>query len=140
MEKDFVEFDRDKLTITVHLEDGSTLVVGKDDVKMTAFSGGPGGQNVNKNMNGVRLTYHIPEERRSNAKKTRELVTKSIRQRKREQNVTQAFEQLADKIRRYFEVKPERKETKTPKKEKEKRLKDKKMQSQKKTVSQKSFR
>ena len=132
MEKDFVQFDKDKLSITVKLDDGSTLVIRKNDIEMSAFSGGPGGQNVNRNMTGVRLIYRIPEERRSSARKTRELVSKSMNQRSKDQNITQAFRQLAEKIRRYFYVQPKRKKTKTPKRAKEKRLSSKKIQSQKK--------
>ena len=127
MEKDFVEFDRENLTITVHLDDDKDIVISKSNIDISYFSGGPGGQNVNKNMNGVRLIYRIPDEYIRSAQKTRELVTKSMGQRRKEQNVTQAFEQLADKIRRYFYVQPERKKTKTPKSAKEKRIHGKKL-------------
>ncbi len=139
MEKDFVQLDKDKLLITVKLDDGGMLVIGKDDVDISSFSGGPGGQNVNRNMVGVRLIYRIPEDYLSAAKKTRELVTKSMSQRSHEQNMLQAFRQLADKVRRYFYVQPERKKTKTPKRAKEKRLSNKKMQSQKKQSRKKVF-
>jgi ribosome-associated protein len=127
MEKDFVEIDRENLKITVHLVEGKDLVIGKYDIEISYFSGGPGGQNVNKNMNGVRLIYRIPTEYIRGGQKTRELVTRSINQRKKEQNIAQAFEQLADKIRRYFYVQPQRKKTRTPKSAKEKRIHGKKM-------------
>ncbi len=132
---DFVTFDRDSLTITAALPEGK-LEIKKDDVEISFFSGGPGGQNVNKNQNGVRLIYQIPDEYRRSAQKTRELVTRSIGQRSREQNLAQAFSQLTDKLRRYFYVQPERKKTRIPKKSKEKRLHDKKLQSQKKQSRQ----
>lgn len=122
-----MEFDSDGLKITVHLDGGKDMVIGKNDVEISYFSGGPGGQNVNKNMNGVRLIYRIPEAYLRASQKTRELVTKSMGQRKKEQNVTQAFEQLADKIRRYFYIQPERKKTRTPRAAKEKRIHGKKL-------------
>ena len=134
MEKDFVEFDREKFTIVVHLQGGNDLIIGKNDVEISYFSGGPGGQNVNKNMNGVRLIYRIPEEFRMNVLKTQELVSRSISQRKREQNLALAFEQLAYKARRYFYVKPERKQTHIPKSVTEKRLSGKKMHGRKKEL------
>jgi ribosome-associated protein len=127
MEKDLVEIDRENLKIIVHLGGGKDLVIGKYDIETSYFSGGPGGQNVNKNMNGVRLIYRIPNEYVRGGQKTRELVTRSINQRKKEQNVTLAFEQLADKIRRYFYVQPQRKKTRTPRSAKEKRMYGKKM-------------
>ena len=83
-------------------------------------------------MSGVRLMYHIPEDYRMLRSKTRELVTRSINERKKERNLTHAFEQLVHKVHRYFYVKPERKKTKIPKKSKKKRLTNKKMQSLKK--------
>jgi ribosome-associated protein len=127
MENDFVEIDRENLKITVHLRGGKDLVIGKYDIEISYFSGGPGGQNVNKNMNGVRLIYRIPTGHLRGGQKTRELVTRSINQRKKEQNIAQAFEQLADKLRRYFYVQPQRKKTRTPKSAKEKRIHGKKM-------------
>jgi len=127
----FVKFDKDKLIIIIELYN-KKIIISKDDIDVSSFSGGPGGQNVNRNMNGVRLIYRIPNEFRSIAKKTKELVTKSINQRNRHQNMVQAFEQLTDKVRRYFYVQPKRSKTKIPKKSKENRLKNKKYCSQQK--------
>ena len=132
MENDFVHFDRDALKITVQFKAKPPLVVDLDHLDISFFSGGPGGQNVNKNMSGVRLIYHIPDGYRMGALKTRELIAKSIGQRQREQNLAEAFRSLADKIRSYFYVKPFRKPTKTPRSAKEKRLGGKKMASLKK--------
>ena len=131
MQNDFISFDRNKLTITVHLTDGD-LVIDKKDIDISYFSGGPGGQNVNRNMNGVRLIYHIPESYRISAVKTRQLIAKSMNERSKERNMTDAFEQLVHRIRRYFYVQPTRKKTKFSKKSKEQRLKSKKIQSLKK--------
>lgn len=124
-------FNKEKLTITVHTHRGE-LVIGKDDVEISFFSGGPGGQNVNKNQNGVRVIYKIPVEFLRPAQKTREIVTRCINQRKREQNIIVAFEQLAEKLGRYFYTPPARKRTRTPRSAKEKRLTSKKLLSQKK--------
>jgi ribosome-associated protein len=131
MDNNFVEFDRERLKITIHL-DGKDLVVGKDDVDISYFSGGPGGQNVNRNLNGIRLIYNIPEQYRSSAFRTQQLVTRVHGKRSLHHNIQSAFEQLAHKLKQYFYVPPVRKKTKTPKKAKEKRLHDKKMKSQKK--------
>jgi len=132
MENDFVTFDRNTLMITIRPEGGKELKITKDDVQISYFSGGPGGQNVNRNLNGVRLIYRIPEEYRMNALRTQELVTRVIGKRSMHHNMQTAFEQLAHKARRYFYVPPHRKKTKTPKRAKEKRLHDKKMKSLKK--------
>lgn len=136
MNTNLITFDRANLIITVNLSKGD-LVIKKDDVQISYFSGGPGGQNVNRNMSGVRIIYHIPDEHRKPFAKTREIVTRSINQRKKEQNLIQAFGQLAQKLNRYFYVKPTRKKTKTPRRAKEKRLKGKKMKSLKKQSRQK---
>jgi len=131
MENDFVSFDREKQEITVNL-DGGKLVIKKDDVQVSPYSRGPGGQNVNRNMTGVQLIYKIPDKHRRESQKTRQLVARSIAERSQPRNFTQAFKQLAHKVREYFYIPPVRKKTKTPKKAKERRLKDKKMHAQKK--------
>lgn len=137
MEKDFVEFNRDEMTITVRLGADSDLVIKKDDVQISYFSGGPGGQNVNRNLKGVQLIYHIPDEHRRAAQKTQQIVTRVIGRRSLHHNLETAFEQLAHKLRNYFYVPPIRKKTKTPKRAKEKRLKNKKAQGLKKQSRQK---
>ncbi len=131
MKNDFITSDRDKMTITVHLASGD-LVIDKKDIDISYFSGGPGGQNVNRNMNGVRLIYRIPDTHRMNSLKTRQLIAKSINERSKERNLSDAFDQLVHRVRRYFYVQPDRKKTKVPKKAKKKRRRNKKMQSLKK--------
>ena len=139
MEKDFVHFDRDALRIIVRFPDKPTLVVGSDNLSVSYFSGGPGGQNVNKNMAGVRLLYRIPEGYLRATSEVRELIAKSIGERHRERNLTEAFQSLAEKLRRYFYVKPTRKKTKIPKRAKEKRLTGKKIQGLKKQARRQAF-
>ena len=51
MQQSLVTSNRDKLTITVHLP-GGDLIIEKKDISMSYFSGGPGGQNVNRNKIG----------------------------------------------------------------------------------------
>ncbi len=126
----FVHLDRDSLTITVEFDKEESLVIKKDDLNMSFFSRGAGGQNVNRHMNGVRLIYRIPEQYIIPEKEVFELLTSSIASRSREANMTLAFTQLAEKLENYFYVHKPRKKTKVPKKAKEKRLKDKKKRSQ----------
>lgn len=137
METPQVEFDRDDLTITVHLEEGEELVIRPDDVEKSFFSRGKGGQNVNRNLTGVQLNFHIPEAHRRNASKTRELVTRSISQRSRDQNMKKAFSQLAEKLSHYFYVPKFREPTHVPRRSKEKRLRYKKRRGETKKTRQK---
>lgn len=127
MEENWFHFDRQNLLVTVRLSGKKDLRITPDNAFISYFSGGPGGQNVNKNMNGVRLIYSIPDDYLNAFQKTRQLVTRSMNQRNREQNMRDAFEQLAEKIRKYFYVLPERKKTKVPKGSKESRIQGKKM-------------
>jgi len=126
MDNDWFKVDEDKQEVEISMPNGESLRVKKDDLEVSYYSGGPGGQNVNKSMNGVRLIYHIPEGYLLPFRKTRELVARSMNQRSREQNLKDAFETLVTKLERYFYLPPERKKTRVPKKSKVKRLKDKK--------------
>ena len=132
MKQDCVEFDRDKLEIIVRPEEGKEFKITKNDVDISYFSGGPGGQNVNRNLKGVQLIFPIPFENRREAQKTRQLVTRVMGKRSLHHNMQTAFEQLAHKLRQYFYVPPVRRKTKTPKGAKERRLQDKKIKSRKK--------
>ncbi|MFH0837796.1 MAG: peptide chain release factor-like protein [Patescibacteria group bacterium] len=127
MEKEWFEYDREKQQITVRLADKKEIRITPADVSVSYFSGGPGGQHLNKTMNGVRLIYHIPYDYLNTYQKTRQLVSRSIGQRSREQNMKLAFDQMADKIRRYFYIPQKRKKTRVPKGSREKRLQGKKM-------------
>jgi ribosome-associated protein len=136
MENDFVSFDREKQEITVKL-DGGDLVINKDNVDISYFSGGPGGQNVNRNMKGVQIIFRIPDKYRLESQKTQQLVTRVMGKRSLHHNIGEAFQQLLNKVHHYFYVPEIRKKTKTPKKAKERRLKDKKFKSQKKETRKK---
>ncbi len=138
MEKNFVTFDREKFTITVDFAGKNKLEINKSDIQISFFSGGPGGQHTNRHMNGVRLIYAIPEEYKRTASKTQELISRSMNQRSQEQNLNQAFSQLAEKIKKYFYVPTRRKKTRVPKGSKERRLSSKKIRSQKKQSRQKA--
>jgi ribosome-associated protein len=127
MEQDWFNYDRQKQLITVKTESKGVLKISPEEVSVSYFSGGPGGQNVNRNVNGVRLIYHIPYGYLNSFQKTRQLVTRSISQRSRDRNLKEAFDQLADKVKRYFYIPPKRKKTKVPKRSKAKRLQSKKM-------------
>ncbi len=100
----------------------------KGDLEISYFSGGPGGQNVNKTMNGVRLVFTLSENYRRFGKSP-VLIATCIDERSRAQNYEKAFSKLIEKIRAYFYVKPRRKPTKVSRGAKEKRLKAKKIHS-----------
>ncbi len=139
MQKNLVTFDREKLTIVVEMGDKQKLVIDKNSIQISYFSGGPGGQHTNRHMNGVRLIYVIPEEHKRTASKTKELISRSMNQRSQEQNLNQAFSQLAQKVQKYFYVPTRRKKTRVPKGSKARRLSSKKIQSQKKQFRKKDF-
>lgn len=132
MENNFVHFDRDDLRIIVRFPDKPSLIVDRGNVEISYFSGGPGGQNVNKNMTGVRLVWRIPESYIRATSAIRELIAKSIGERHREQNLAEAFRSLAEKIRRYFYIRPTRHKTKVPQSEKRRRVESKRYQGEKK--------
>jgi ribosome-associated protein len=118
-----------------------SLTLRREDFEISYFSGGPGGQNVNKSMNGVQLVWHIPEAYLIPARKTRRLISRCMAERSQEQNFRAAFHQLAEKVRQYFYVPPHRRKTRVSKKEKQRRLEDKKRHGQlKKTRARSSGR
>lgn len=131
------EFDPENERMGVLIPGKMPLVIHKKDLDISYFSGGPGGQNVNRNMNGVRLIYRIPRTHLLPFKRTKELIAKSIAQRSREQNFKQAFADLAQKMAEYFYVAPPRHKTKVPKASKRRRLEDKKKNSQLKSQRKK---
>lgn len=126
-----IKFDAKKASIEV-IFDNSTLKINPQTVEVSYFSGRKGGQNVNRNLNGVRLSYLIPEEFRYDHKKTRVISVKCVKQRRREQNINLAFAELAHKLECYFYVPKNRKATRVPKFSREKRLQNKRINKQKK--------
>lgn len=116
--------------IIVRFEGVDDLEIKKDDLNISFFSRGAGGQNVNRHMNGVRMIYRIPESYINPTQATHELVTSSIASRSKEANLTSSFLQMTEKLEHYFYIKPDRKTTKVPKQEKKKRLENKKKRSQ----------
>ncbi|MBU0727233.1 hypothetical protein KKA95_00965 [Patescibacteria group bacterium] len=131
MENTWFTFDRGKQEIIVKIN-GKNLVINKDNVDISYFSGGPGGQNVNRNLKGVQLIFRIPDEFRREPQKTQQLVTRVMGKRSLHHNTEEAFQQLANKAHHYFYIPTIRKETGIPRRSKEKRIQDKKMQGQKK--------
>lgn len=124
------EYDPHNEKIGVLLPGKLPLVITKEDVDVSYFSGGHGGQNLNRHMNGVRLIYRIPSKYQLSFKKTKEIISKSIGQRSREQNFKEAFKHLAEKVELYFYMPPHRKATRVPNASKLKRIAEKKLRGQ----------
>jgi len=133
MEKNWLKVNWDKQKIEISISGLDPLIVAKSDLSVSYFSGGPGGQNVNKSMNGVRIIYKIPESHLYPFRKTKEIVSRSMNQRSREQNFKDAFNGLVLKLERYFYLPAKRKKTRVPKRSKAKRLKNKKSRANIKT-------
>jgi len=127
---DYFEFDPKNQRIGILLPGKMPLVIHRKDLDVSYFSGGPGGQNVNRHMNGVRLTYRIPSSHILPFRRTKELTAKSIKQRNQEQNFRLAFAELANRIAAYFYIAPVRGKTRVPKGSKRRRLEDKKQRGQ----------
>lgn len=128
-----VSFNEEKgiITIAGKGENGNDLVI--NDITESAFSGGPGGQNVNKSMKGVRLTCNVPEELVHTTKdRIQSLIVKAMDQKSKVQNRKQAYKELAKRIGKQFTTDAERKPTKITKETEESRMKERKNMQQKK--------
>ncbi len=130
MEGSWFEFDPQKEKIGVMLPGKMPLIISKSDLEMSYFSGGPGGQNVNRSMNGVRLVFRIPDDYQYPSKRTKVLEARCMDQRSQEQNFKEALSILAEKVKEYFYIPPVRHKTKVPKRSKKQRLADKKRRSE----------
>ncbi|MDH5597265.1 MAG: hypothetical protein OEY44_04115 [Candidatus Peregrinibacteria bacterium] len=126
MEQDWFSYDRHKPEIVIKVPGKNILRVGIHDCEVSHYSGGHGGQNLNRHMNGVRLIYKIPEGYVQPFIKTRELIARSRHQRSQEQNQKEAFHTLAEKLWQYFYVPAPRKKTRVPKASKKRRMEQKK--------------
>lgn len=108
-------------SIKVFFRSKPPLTITEGDVQVSYFSGGSGGQNVNKHMNGVRLRYITP--------KGDVIMSSCMDQREKDQNFKDAWRTLEQRIRAYFYEKPKRKATKATRSSKEKRIQGKKRRS-----------
>ncbi|GEM_PF-1418523 len=131
---DFVTYDPATLTITVNFPNKPPLVIGSHDpnLRLSHFSHGHGGQNVNKHMSGVQLIYSIPPAYRHITLRTQEVTVRCHEQRHQHANMIGAFKHLAEKLHDYFYVPPARISTKLPYRAKIGRLNAKRHQSFKK--------
>jgi len=127
-----VDLDRKTMAIRVVLPNGEKMSIGKDEVQISHFSHGKGGQNVNRHLNGVQLIYRIPEALRRHARKTQQLLVRAGQERSLERNMIQAFEQMREIIFRYFYIAPTRFPTKIGKGVKKRRMQEKQLHSLKK--------
>ena len=137
MPSETFEFDSENERIGVLLPGKMPLVITRNDLDVSYFSGGPGGQNVNRHMNGVRLIYRIPNSHMLTFKKTKTLTVKCIKQRSMEQNFRSALAEMAERIADYFYIQRPRKKTMTPKRSRKKRLENKKIRAGVKTQRKK---
>jgi protein subunit release factor A len=100
-----------------------TMIDIKDeDIEITHIKGGgPGGQNRNKRMSGIRIK-HLPTG----------IVAVATERRSQEQNRTAAMERLANKLEELFHKPKARVKTKVTRTAKRERLTSKKITSKKK--------
>jgi protein subunit release factor A len=88
----------------------------EEDIEITHTKGsGPGGQNRNKRMSGIRLK-HLPTG----------IVVMATERRSQEQNLHAAFERLEERLERHFYIKPKRVKTKKTRSSQARRVENKK--------------
>jgi ribosome-associated protein len=97
----------------------SRIHISLDDVEVTHTKGsGPGGQNRNKRMSGIRLVH-----------KPTGITVMATERRSQEQNLSHAFERLQAKLDDFFYVAPKRVPTKKKRSSERRRLETKKRHS-----------
>ena len=131
MSNNWFTYNKERQIITVQVS-GKYLKIDKNNVDISYFSGGPGGQNANRNLKGVQLIFRIPETFKRTSQKTQQIVTRVMNKRSLHHNIETAFQQLANKIYAYYYIPTRRRKTKIPRRSKEQRITNKKMQSRKK--------
>ena len=95
------------------------IVIAPEDVEITHFKGsGPGGQNRNKRLTGIRM-IHIATG----------LVVVCTERRSQGQNLSAAYERLEEKVQKFFHKPKARHDTRRTRGSVERRLTGKKSQS-----------
>ncbi|QQR83534.1 hypothetical protein IPJ72_07175 [Candidatus Peregrinibacteria bacterium] len=135
MKKPILHFDWKEGVCRVECPDGPDISIHRDDVSVSYYSRGSGGQHLNRHMSGVRLAYRIPVEFRRKEAKTKEIITRCIAHRSQHKNYLCALDELGRKLAHYFTIQAVRKHSKVPGFSKVKRLHDKKLVSQKEIAS-----
>jgi protein subunit release factor B len=105
---------------------GQKKLWGPGEVEVTHLKGsGPGGQNKNKRMTGVRLV-HGPTG----------IVVMSTERRSQAQNLSNAYERLEERLRKHFHKPKKRFATKKTRSSQERRVEEKKRMSSHKRMRQ----
>jgi peptide chain release factor len=105
---------------------GRQFKISREDVEVSHFKGsGPGGQNRNKRMTGIRMV-HIPTG----------IVVVATERRSQEQNLSNAFERLHEKLEQHFYRPPKRHATKKTKASVRRRVDEKRKRSATKQLRQ----
>ena len=137
---------RHKEELDIHSEIFQQKLIAEIDFMTPVRSGGSGGQNVNKTATKMHAIFDVSKSDFLSQKQKRMLIDSgktdmrgvmhSISQNERSQfqNKQKAVENLCKMVLLFLTPKEERKPTNVPRREKEKRIEDKKMRAQKKAM------